>query len=88
MKIVSDVILRIKWDVELSLKDFIVGYLDRFVGIMEKYFEDFSWDDFVLVDYFVDLVISRYRIQYFKYLEEIVWDKRERIDKVFGLIGS
>lgn len=62
MKIVSDVILRIKWDVELSLKDFIVGYLDRFVGIMEKYFEDFSWDDFVLVDYFVDLVISRYRI--------------------------
>ncbi|XP_068762123.1 uncharacterized protein [Montipora capricornis] len=88
MKTASDVISRIKWDAELSPKDFTVGYLDRFVGIIEKHFEDFSWDDLASVDHFVDLAIPRHRIQYFKYLEEIVWDKRERIDKVFGSTGS
>ena len=88
MKTASDVISRIKWDDELSPKDFAVGYLDRFLGIMEKCFADFSWEDLASVDHFVDLAIPRHRIQYFKYLGEIVWDKRERIDKVFGSTGS
>lgn len=88
MKTAGDVISRIKWDEELSPKDFTVGYLDRFTGIMEKCFADFSWEDLASVDHFVDLAIPRHRIQYFKYLGEIVWDKRERIDKVFGSTGS
>ena len=88
MKTASDVISRIKWDEELSPRDFTVGYLDRFLGIMEKCFSDFSWEDLASVDHFVDLAIPRHRIQYFKYLGEIVWDKRERIDKVFGSTGS
>lgn len=88
MKTASDVISRIKWDDELSPKDFAVGYLDRFLGIMEKCFADFSWEDLASVDHFVDLAIPRHRIQYFKYLGEIVWDKRERIDKVFGSTGG
>ena len=88
MKTASDVISRIQWDEELSPKDFVVGYLDRFIGIVEKCFTDLSWEDLASVDYFVDLAIPRHRIQYFKYLEEIVWDKRERIDKVFGSTGS
>ena len=88
MKTASDVISRIQWDEELSPKDFVVGYLDRFIGIVEKSFTDLSWEDLASVDYFVDLAIPRHRIQYFKYLGEIVWDKRERIDKVFGSTGS
>ena len=88
MKTASDVISRIKWDEELSPKDFTVGYLDRFLGILEKCFADFSWEDLASVDHFVDLAIPRHRIQYFKYLGEIVWDKRKRIDKVFGSTGS
>lgn len=88
MKTASDVISRIKWDEELSPKDFTVGYLDRFLGIMEKCFADFSWEDLASVDHFVDLAIPRHRIQYFKYLGEMVWDKRERVDKVFGSTGS
>lgn len=88
MKTASDVISRIIWDDELQPKDFVVGYLDRFTGIMEKGFGEFSWEDLASVDHFVDLAIPRHRIQYFKYLGEIVWDKRERIDKVFGSTGS
>lgn len=88
MKTVSDVISRIKWDEELSPKDFTVGYLDRFLGIMEKGFADFSWEDLASVDHFIDFAIPQHRVQYFKYLDEIVWDKRERIDKVFGSTGS
>lgn len=88
MKTASDVISRIQWDEELSPKDFVVGYLDRFIGIMEKSFTDFSWEDLASVDHFVDLAIPRHRIQYFKYRGEIVWDKRERIDRVFGSTGS
>ena len=88
MKTASDVISRIKWDEELSAKDFTVGYLDRFLGIMEKGFADFSWEGLASVDHFIDFAIPQHRIQYFKYLDEIVWDKRERIDKVFGSTGS
>ena len=88
MKTASEVISRIQWDEELSPKDFVVGYLDRFIGIMEKSFADFSWEDLASVDHFVDLAIPRHRIQYFKYRGEIVWDKRERIDRVFGSAGS
>ena len=88
MKTASDVISRIQWDEELSPKDFVVGYLDRFIGNMEKSFTDFSWEDLASVDHFVDLAIPRHRIQYFKYQGEIVWDKRERVDRVFGSTGS
>lgn len=88
MKTASDVISRIMWDDELQPKDFTVGYLDRFIGIVEKGFSEFSWEDLASVDHFVDLAIPRHRIQYFKYCGEIVWDKRERIDKVYGSTGS
>ena len=88
MKTAGDVISRIQWDEELSPKDFVVGYLDRFIGIVEKDFTDLSWENLASVDHFVDLAIPRHRIQYFKYHGEIVWDKRERIDRVFGSTGS
>lgn len=87
MKTATDVISRIQWDNKLDPKNFTIGYLDRFIGIIEKKFTDFSWEDIASVDYDV-LSIPKHRIQYFKYNRDIVWDKRERIDKIFGSTGS
>ncbi|XP_033102588.1 uncharacterized protein LOC117105530 [Anneissia japonica] len=87
MKTACDVISRIQWDPELSPRHFIVGYLDRFLGILEQPFEAFSWVDIATVD-LNTLAIPRHRIQYFKYQDEIVWDKRVRLDNVFGSTGS
>ena len=55
--------------------------------MQEKYFNAFSWEDISSVDYTV-LAIPKHRIQYFKYKHEIVWDKRCRLDNVFGSVGS
>lgn len=57
------------------------------MGIIEKPFSEFSWEDIASTDYNV-LSIPRHRIQYFKYHSLIVWDKRERLDNVFGSTGS
>ncbi|XP_071953283.1 uncharacterized protein [Antedon mediterranea] len=87
MKTACDVISRIQWDPELKSSHFIVGYLDRFLGVLEQPFDDFSWVDIATVD-LNTLAIPRHRIQYFKYHDEIVWDKRVRLDNVFGSTGS
>lgn len=83
MKQASDVISRIIWDADLPSEHFTVGYLDRFVGIIEKPFGEFSWEDIASVDYST-LAIPKHRIQYFKYRDRIVWDKKAQIDDVFG----
>ena len=87
MKTATDVISRIMWDETLPTEDFLVGYLDRFIGIVEKPFTAFSWEDIASVDYSV-LAIPKHRIQYFKYKDVIVWDKTTRTDKVFGSTGD
>ena len=87
MKTATDVIQRILWDESLPTEKFTVGYLDRFVGIVEKPFSSFSWEDIASVDYST-LAIPKHRIQYFKYKDMIIWDKRSRVDKVFGSVGT
>ena len=87
MKTAIDVVKRIQWDKTLPIDQFIVGYIDRMEGLKEKYFTAFSWEDIASVDYTV-LAIPKHRIQYFKYKTEIVWDKRNRLDNVFGSTGS
>jgi 2'-5' RNA ligase/uncharacterized protein (UPF0248 family) len=87
MKTAIDVVKRILWDETLQQDQFLVGYLDRIDGLKEKYFNAFSWEDIASVDYTV-LAIPKHRIQYFKYKNEIVWDKRCRLDNVFGSTGS
>lgn len=87
MKTAIDVVKRILWDPALQQDQFLVGYLDRIDGLKEKYFNAFSWEDIASVDYTV-LAIPKHRIQYFKYKNEIVWDKRCRLDNVFGSTGS
>lgn len=87
MKTATDVIKRILWDDKLDKDDFLVGYLDRFRGIVEKYFSAFSWEDIASVDYDV-LAVPKHRIQYFKYRTQKIWDKPSRLDNVFGSCGS
>ena len=87
MRQAIDVISRILWDPDLPSEDFTIGYLDRFVGVMEKPFSAFSWEDISTVGANV-LAIPKHRIQYFKYKEEIVWDKRCQLDNFFGSRGG
>ncbi|XP_040288792.1 leukocyte receptor cluster member 9 isoform X2 [Bufo bufo] len=87
MKTASDVISRIQWDAQLPKEQFIVGYLDRFLGIIEKPFSAFCWEDLASIGVDV-LAIPKHRIQHFKYQDLVVWDKASRIDNVFGSTGS
>ena len=64
MRQATDVISRILWDPDLPSEEFTVGYLDRFVGIIEKPFSAFSWEDIASVGMNV-LAIPKHRIQYF-----------------------
>ena len=88
MRTASDVIRRIQWQKELKSEDFSVGYLDRFLGVQEKEFGAFSWDDIAAVDDHVVLAIPKHCIQYFKYRGTVIWDKTSRLDNVFGSTGS
>ena len=87
MRTAEDVKNRILWDPMLPEECFIIGYLDRFLGIKEESFSTFSWENLASVDYDV-LAIPQHRIQYFKYKSEKVWDKTQRLDVVFGSTGS
>lgn len=87
MRTATEVISRILWDPDLPPEDFIVGYLDRFIGIQEKAFKEFSWEDISTVGADV-LAVPKHRIQYFKYKEKIVWDKRSQTDDFFGSRGG
>lgn len=87
MKTAGDVRKRIQWDSDLRKEYFVVGYLDRFAGVVEKPFTAFTWEHLATVD--IDqLAIPQHRIQYFKYRGVKVWDKNERLDNVFGSTGS
>lgn len=80
MRTSIDVINRIRWDENLDARDFIVAYLDRFDGVLEGPFSSFDWDD---------PMFPQHRIQYFKYKDEVVWDKRGPLfDNVFGSRGE
>lgn len=87
MKTATDVINRIQWDEKLNPEFFTVGYLDRFVGIIENTFNSFDWNDITSLDPNT-LAIPKHRIQYFKFNGKLVWEKNKRLDYVFGSTGS
>lgn len=87
MRTAEDVINRIKWDETLPEENFTVGYLDRFLGVLEESFSTFSWEELAGADLEV-LAVPQHRIQYFKYRQEKVWEKATRLDLVFGSTGS
>ena len=91
MKTAEDVISRIEWDTRLDSRCFRVGYDDRFLGLQEKPFSDFDFKvDLSTVSdrHSVILAIPKHRIRYFKYNNEIVWDKETRTDLMFGSTGN
>ncbi|KAL6489558.1 hypothetical protein MHYP_G00032990 [Metynnis hypsauchen] len=89
MRTADEVISRILWDSSVDPADFVVGHLDRFLGVLERPFSDFSWDTQVCdCDYSEELTIPQHRIQYFSYKGQRVWDKDSRTDRVFGSTGQ
>ncbi|KAM4580763.1 leukocyte receptor cluster member 9 isoform 2-T2 [Odontesthes bonariensis] len=89
MRTADDVISRILWDSSVDASEFVVGYVDRFLGVLERPFCDFNWEinprD---CDYSVELALPRHRIQYFCYRGHRVWDRHSRTDRVFGSTGQ
>ncbi|CAH0055841.1 unnamed protein product [Clonostachys solani] len=75
-----DVMNRLRWDPHMDSDDYIVGYEDRFTGTCEKSLEMWKTDQ---TD---EEFIPQHRILYFKRRSdnELVWERRTRIDKIFG----
>ncbi len=91
MKTVEEVISRIEWDDRLDQRYFRVGYIDHFLGLQEKPFNDFDFklDLTTITDRHTNIfTIPKQCIQYFKYANEIIWDKESRTDLMFGSTGS
>ncbi|KAF7559467.1 hypothetical protein G7046_g4706 [Stylonectria norvegica] len=76
----ADVLSRLRWDGNLNSADYIVGYEDRFKGAQEKAVG--QWKSEQTDEEF----IPQHRILYFKRKSDkvIVWERRSRIDDVFG----
>ncbi len=89
MRTADDVISRILWDASVDASEFVVGYVDRFLGVLERPFNDFNWDTNPCdCDYTAELALPRHRIQYFTYRGHRVWDRHSRTDRVFGSTGQ
>ncbi|XP_037640832.1 leukocyte receptor cluster member 9 isoform X1 [Sebastes umbrosus] len=89
MRTADDVISRILWDPPVDGSEFVVGYVDRFLGVLERPFNEFNWDtDPCDCDYTSELALPRHRIQYFTYRGHRVWDRHSRTDRVFGSTGQ
>lgn len=89
MRTADDVISRILWDPSVDASKFVVGYVDRFLGVLERPFSDFNWDANPCdCDYTTELALPRHRIQYFTYRGHRVWDRHSRTDRVFGSTGQ
>ena len=59
----------------------------RFVGVVEEPFPKFTcWGDPAAAEYDA-LSVPQHRIEYFKYKGVKVWDKKSRVDHVFGSSG-
>ncbi|KAL8734974.1 MAG: hypothetical protein Q9181_002992 [Wetmoreana brouardii] len=83
----QDVMNRIRHDPDLKVSEYVVGYKDRHVGIMEKAVENWSVEG-VEEEEFIPL----HRIEYFRRTtdDHIVWHREQRIDEIFrsGVSGE
>ncbi|KAL6109386.1 uncharacterized protein ACO6RY_12527 [Pungitius sinensis] len=89
MRTAEEVISRILWDPSVDGGELVVGYVDRFLGVLERPFNDFNWDtDPCDCDYSSELALPQHRIQYFLCRGLRVWDRHSRTDRVFGSTGQ
>mmetsp|Transcript_16721 Transcript_16721/g.14609 ORF Transcript_16721/g.14609 Transcript_16721/m.14609 type:complete len:91 (+) Transcript_16721:1992-2264(+) len=63
---------RIMWDKTFNKSEFVVGYEDRFLGIMEIPYEEFE----------LKTDIPSHRIKFFKKNGELVWDRATKVNKL------
>ncbi|KAJ7123747.1 hypothetical protein C8R44DRAFT_875908 [Mycena epipterygia] len=77
----ADVMNRLLWDSTISQDEHVVGYEDRFLGIKES-----PLSNWILKEVEHESFIPQHRIIYFKRVTdgEIVWDRRKKIDLIFG----
>ena len=68
---------RMKWDESLDRTQCLIGYDDRFIGILEVPFDNFDRD--TTSETFIPL----HRIIYFRYKGRVVWDRRDKTDEIF-----
>jgi uncharacterized protein (UPF0248 family) len=77
----QDIIARIKWDPQLVVTDFLIGYEDRFVGVKEtdlrKWKSEQTDEEFIPMH---RIVWVRRKGEH----GEKVWDRKNKIDKIFG----
>jgi uncharacterized protein (UPF0248 family) len=74
-----DVLNRILHDTSLDTDDYTIGYLDRHAGILEMPVTKWKIKDATDEEF-----IPQSRIRYFKLNGDVVWDREERVDTVFG----
>ena len=88
MRTALEVIRRLEWDPACCADAVVVGYHDRILGeIVEKPLDAFSrWGAIELAGD-DELAIPQHRVVYFKSGDAIVWDKRCRLDGVYGSTG-
>ncbi|EHK26701.1 uncharacterized protein TRIVIDRAFT_59177 [Trichoderma virens Gv29-8] len=75
-----DAMNRIRWDSGMDSSDYLVGYEDRFLGAQEKALDNWRTEQ---TD---EEFIPQHRILYFRRKSDgaIVWDRRTRVDTIFG----
>jgi uncharacterized protein (UPF0248 family) len=76
----SDILSRLRWDPDLDSSDYVVGYIDRFLGTKEQGLE--TWKSEQTDEEF----IPQHRIVYFRRKSDDVrvWDRETRLDLIFG----
>lgn len=70
-KSADKILKQIAWDERLKNGKFSVGYEDRFLGIIEKPYEEFSNSE-----------VPLHRVQYIKKDGNLVWDRKTRLNKL------
>lgn len=84
MRTARDAINRILHDPRMDAEEYVVGYLDRFEGVLEMPLTAFDWK---FRDADPDAVsIPQHRIRYIARHGELVWDREQRVDLVFGSV--
>jgi uncharacterized protein (UPF0248 family) len=71
LRMSKEIIDRIRWDKNFDTEQLIIGYVDRFVGTLECNLEVYDEGE-----------IPQHRIIYLKYSNEIIWDRKNKIDKI------
>lgn len=76
----QDILSRLRWDSAYDLKDYLIGYEDRFIGIMEISAEKWSMEKTE------ETWVPMHRVVWFRRKADgvKVWDRRRAVDGVFG----